>query len=50
MAFTTLQTRLLMPINQLLQVSVDVQSSLALFGRVFELSTSSRACATSRGP
>ncbi len=36
-AFTTLQARLLMPINQLLQVSVDVQSSLALFGRVFEL-------------
>jgi ATP-binding cassette subfamily B protein len=35
-AFTTLQTRLLMPINQLLQVSVDVQSSLALFQRVFE--------------
>jgi ATP-binding cassette subfamily B protein len=35
-AFTTLQTRLLFPINQLLQVSVDVQSSLALFGRVFE--------------
>src|SRR3954462_12121524 len=35
-AFTTLQTRLLLPINQLLQVSVDVQSSLALFGRVFE--------------
>jgi ABC-type multidrug transport system fused ATPase/permease subunit len=27
-AFTTLQSRLLMPINQLLQVSVDVQSSL----------------------
>ena len=26
-----------MPINQLLQVSVDVQSSLALFGRIFEL-------------
>src|ERR1700761_2620837 len=36
-AFTTLQTRLLLPINQLLQVSVDVQSSLALFGRIFEL-------------
>jgi ATP-binding cassette subfamily B protein len=35
-AFTTLQTRLLLPIIQLLQVSVDVQSSLALFGRVFE--------------
>ncbi len=37
MAFTTLQSRLLIPINQLLQVSVDVQSSLALFGRIFEL-------------
>ncbi len=36
-AFTTLQSRLLFPINQLLQVSVDVQSSLALFGRIFEL-------------
>jgi ATP-binding cassette, subfamily B, bacterial len=36
-AFTTLQTRLLVPINQLLQVSVDIQSSLALFGRIFEL-------------
>src|SRR3954463_14197230 len=36
-AFTTLQTRLLFPINQLLQISVDVQSSLALFGRIFEL-------------
>jgi ATP-binding cassette, subfamily B, bacterial len=36
-AFTTLQSRLLIPINQLLQVSVDVQSSMALFGRIFEL-------------
>jgi ATP-binding cassette subfamily B protein len=36
-AFTTLQSRLLQPINQLLQVSVDIQSSLALFGRIFEL-------------
>jgi ATP-binding cassette, subfamily B, bacterial len=36
-AFTTLQSRLLFPINQLLQVSVDVQSSLALFSRIFEL-------------
>ncbi len=35
-AFTALQTRLLMPINQLLQVSVDVSSSIALFQRVFE--------------
>src|ERR1700761_7322863 len=36
-AFTTLQTRLLIPINQLLQVSGDVQSSLGVFGRIFEL-------------
>src|SRR5262249_60934459 len=36
-AFTTLQSRLLIPINQLLQVSVDVQSSMALFGRLFHL-------------
>ncbi len=35
-AFTTLQTRLLMPIGQLLSVGVDVQSSLALFERIFE--------------
>ena len=35
-AFTTLQTRLYFPIGQLLQVSVDLRSSLALFDRVFE--------------
>src|SRR5690349_12550179 len=35
-AFTTLQTRLLFTINALFKVSVDVQSSLALFGRIFE--------------
>jgi ATP-binding cassette subfamily B protein len=35
-AFTTLQTRLLFPIGSLLSVGVDVQSSLALFERVFE--------------
>ena len=35
-AFTTLQTRMFFPIGQLLQVSVEVQSSLALFQRVFE--------------
>jgi ATP-binding cassette subfamily B protein len=35
-AFTTLQTRLFFPIGSLLGVSVDVQSSLALFDRVFE--------------
>jgi ATP-binding cassette, subfamily B, bacterial len=35
-AFTTLQTRLFFPIGQLLSVTVDVQTSLALFDRVFE--------------
>jgi ATP-binding cassette subfamily B protein len=35
-AFTTLQTRLFFPIGQLLNVSVDVQTSLALFERIFE--------------
>ncbi len=35
-AFTTLQTRLFFPIGSLLSVSVDVQSSLALFDRVFD--------------
>jgi ATP-binding cassette subfamily B protein len=35
-AFTTLQTRLFAPIGSLLSVSVDVQSSLALFDRIFE--------------
>jgi ATP-binding cassette subfamily B protein len=34
-AFTTLQTRLLFPIGSLLQTSVEVQSSLALFERIF---------------
>lgn len=35
-AFTTLQTRLYFPIGQLLQVSVELRTSLALFDRVFE--------------
>ncbi|MFL5844199.1 MAG: ABC transporter ATP-binding protein [Solirubrobacteraceae bacterium] len=35
-AFTTLQTRLLFPIGSLLNVSVDIQTSLSLFRRVFE--------------
>jgi ATP-binding cassette subfamily B protein len=35
-AFTTLQTRLLFPIGQLLSVGIDVQTSLALFDRIFE--------------
>ncbi|HWT92416.1 MAG TPA: ABC transporter ATP-binding protein [Solirubrobacteraceae bacterium] len=35
-AFTTLQTRLFFPIQSLLNVAVDVQTSLALFERIFE--------------
>ena len=35
-AFTTLQTRLFFPVGSLLGVSVDVQTSLALFDRSFE--------------
>jgi ATP-binding cassette subfamily B protein len=35
-AFTTLQTRLFFPIGQLLSVGVDIQTSLALFERIFE--------------
>jgi ATP-binding cassette subfamily B protein len=35
-AFTTLQTRLLFPILSLLNVGLDMQTSLALFHRIFE--------------
>src|SRR3954447_92525 len=35
-AFTTLQTRLFFPVGSLLGVSLDVQTSLALFDRIFE--------------
>jgi ATP-binding cassette subfamily B protein len=35
-AFTTLQTRLFWPISSLLNVAVDIQTSTALFDRVFE--------------
>jgi ATP-binding cassette subfamily B protein len=35
-AFTTLQTRLLFPIQGLLGASTDVEASLALFDRIFE--------------
>jgi ATP-binding cassette subfamily B protein len=35
-AFTTLQTRLLFPIAQLLSVGTDIEASLALFDRIFE--------------
>jgi ATP-binding cassette subfamily B protein len=35
-AFTTLQTRLLFPINSLLSTQADMESSLALFDRIFE--------------
>jgi ATP-binding cassette, subfamily B, bacterial len=35
-AFTTLQTRLFFPATQLMSVGIDIQTSLALFDRVFE--------------
>jgi ATP-binding cassette subfamily B protein len=35
-AFSTLQTRLLFPMQSLLSVGLDVQTSLALFDRIFE--------------
>ena len=35
-AFTTLQTRLLFPIGSLLNVGIDIQTSRALFHRIFE--------------
>ena len=35
-SFTTLQTRMFFPIGSLLSVSLDVQTSLALFDRIFE--------------
>ena len=35
-AFTTLQTRLFFPVGSLLGVSLDMQTSLALFDRIFE--------------
>jgi ATP-binding cassette, subfamily B, bacterial len=35
-AFTTLQSRLFFPIGSMLQTSVEIQSSMALFERIFE--------------
>lgn len=35
-AFTTLQTRMFMPMMQMFRLGVEIQSSMALFGRVFE--------------
>ena len=35
-AFTTLQTRLFFPVQSLLSVGIDIQTSLALFQRIFE--------------
>lgn len=35
-AFTTLQTRLFWPVGSLLNVQIDIQTSLALFDRVFD--------------
>jgi ATP-binding cassette subfamily B protein len=50
-AFTTLQTRLLFPMQSLLSVGLDVQTSLALFARIFEyldlpVDIDERPCAT----
>ena len=50
-AFTTLQTRLLFPMQSLLSVGLDVQTSLALFARIFEyldlpIDIEERPCAT----
>src|SRR5438876_9831001 len=36
LAFTTLQTRLFSPVGSLLGVGLDIQTSLALFDRIFE--------------
>ena len=35
-AFTTLQSRIFFPIGSMLQISNDVQTSFALFDRIFE--------------
>ncbi len=35
-AFTTVQARMFFPVGQLLSVGIDIQTSLALFDRVFE--------------
>jgi ATP-binding cassette subfamily B protein len=35
-AFTTLQSRLFFPIGQMLQVSVEIQASMALFDRIYQ--------------
>jgi ATP-binding cassette, subfamily B, bacterial len=35
-SFTTLQSRLFFPIGSMLQVSTDIQASMALFDRIFE--------------
>ena len=45
-AFTTLQTRLLFPIVNLLRVALDVQTSLALFARIFAYLDLSRRSST----
>src|SRR4051794_41751247 len=54
-AFTTLQTRLLFPILSLLNVGLDMQTSLALFHRIFEyldlpIDIAERADAVPLGP
>ncbi|HZT14537.1 MAG TPA: ABC transporter ATP-binding protein [Gaiellaceae bacterium] len=54
-SFTTLQTRLFFPVGSLLGVGLDVQTSLALFDRIFEyldqpVDIAERADAITEGP
>ncbi|MGZ4612902.1 MAG: ABC transporter transmembrane domain-containing protein, partial [Kineosporiaceae bacterium] len=49
-AFTTLQTRLLFPVVNLMRVALDVQTSLALSSASSNTSTSSPPSATDQGP
>jgi ATP-binding cassette subfamily B protein len=48
-AFTTLQSRLFFPIGSMLQVSVEIQGSMALFDRIFEYLDMSREIVDSPG-
>ncbi len=49
-AFTTLQARLQMPLLQLMRVTLDVQTSLALFRRIFEYLDLEPAITSARRP
>src|SRR6059036_3222478 len=49
-AFTTLQTRLFFPVGSLLGVGLDIQTSLALFDRIFEYLDTPVGIAESENP